>query len=89
MGLIVDRANPSASFELVKWSTESERPFDLDTAPLELHGKGRVIPQWTLSKNSAGPLPPSPVKSDQPAQDITLVPMGCARLRVSVFPTVE
>jgi len=89
IGLIVDRANPSASFELVKWSTESERPFDLDTAPLELHGKGRVIPQWTLSKNSAGPLPPSPVKSDQPAQDITLVPMGCARLRVSVFPTVE
>ncbi len=88
IGLIVDKGNPSASFELVKHSTEAEQPYDLDTSPLELHARGRVIPQWTLFKNSAGPLPPSPASSDQPVQDITLIPMGCARLRVSVFPTV-
>jgi hypothetical protein len=89
VGLIVDKANPAASLEVVKRPIVAGQPFDLDTAPLELLGKGRVIPQWTLFKNCAGPLPPSPVKSDQPAQDITLVPMGSARLRVSVFPTVE
>jgi hypothetical protein len=88
IGLIVDKANPSASFELVKRSTVAEQPFDLDASPVELRAQGRVIPQWTIVKNSAGPPPPSPAKSDEPAQDITLIPMGCARLRVSVFPTV-
>ena len=28
----------------------------------------------------------SPVASDAPVEDITLIPMGCARLRVSAFP---
>jgi hypothetical protein len=88
IGLIVDKAHPAASFELVKRSTVAARPFELDSAPLELHGKGRIIPEWTLAHNSAAPPPPSPVKSDQPAHDVTLVPMGFARLRVSVFPTV-
>ena len=88
IGLIVDKANPSASFELVKRSTVAEQPFDLDASPVELRAQGRVIPQWTIVKNSAAPPPPSPAKSDEPAQDITLIPMGCARLRVSVFPTV-
>jgi hypothetical protein len=29
------------------------------------------------------------VRSEQPVQDITLIPMGCARLRISVFPTIS
>ncbi len=88
IGLVVDRANPGASFRVIRKPGTPKQPFDLDTAPIELRGKGRVIPSWTLVQNVAGPLPPSPVKSDQPEQEITLVPMGCARLRVSVFPTV-
>ncbi len=88
IGLIVDRANPSASFRVVQKVSMAKQPFDLETAPVELRGKGRVIPEWRLVQNSAGPLPLSPVSSGQPDQDITLVPMGCARLRISVFPTI-
>jgi len=88
IGLIVDRTNPAGSFRLLRHNLTAEQPFDLDSAPIELRGKGRAIPQWGLVQNSAGPLPLGPVSSGQPEQDITLVPMGCARLRISVFPTI-
>jgi hypothetical protein len=34
-------------------------------------------------------LQPSPVKSDGPLEDITLIPMGAARLRVAMFPVIS
>jgi hypothetical protein len=37
----------------------------------------------------AGELPASPVQTGEPLADITLIPMGCARLRISSFPTVS
>jgi hypothetical protein len=33
-------------------------------------------------------LQPSPARSDQPAEKVTLIPMGAARLRISAFPTI-
>ena len=87
MGLIVDRANPGASFQLVRKPLTDKQPFDIGTAPLELRGRGKLLRNWApLGKMASAP-PPSPVLSTEPAEDITLVPMGCARLRVSVFPT--
>ena len=35
-----------------------------------------------------GTLGESPAFSDRPEERITLIPMGCARLRISAFPTV-
>jgi len=88
-GLEVNRTNPSASFEIRRKPKPAEQPFALDSAPIELSAKGRVLPEWTLVENCAGPLPISPTSSNQPQQDLTLVPMGCARLRISVFPTLK
>jgi hypothetical protein len=88
IGLEVNRATPAASFDIWKKSKPAEQPFALDSAPLELGAKGRVLPGWKLVENCAGPLPVSPASSDQPLREVTLVPMGCARLRVSVFPTL-
>jgi hypothetical protein len=33
-------------------------------------------------------LQPSPVKSDQPTDTVTLIPMGAARLRITSFPVI-
>jgi hypothetical protein len=88
IGLAADRANPAAAFRIVQKREAAKQPFDLDSAPVELRAKGRVIPAWALVKNCAAPPPASPASSDQPEQEITLVPMGCARLRISVFPTI-
>jgi DUF1680 family protein len=88
LGLEINESNPAASFELTKRPIVGGQPFDLANAPLELHGKGRGIPQWRLFKNCAGPLPPSPARSEEADQEVSLIPMGCARLRISVVPMI-
>ena len=37
----------------------------------------------------AGELQPSPAYTDEPVETVELIPLGCARLRISCFPTVS
>ncbi|HSW44255.1 MAG TPA: beta-L-arabinofuranosidase domain-containing protein [Phycisphaerae bacterium] len=92
--LIVDANAPAASFEVVEADRPIEpQPFTPDAAPISLKARGRKIPGWTLEANGLiGMQPQSPVpadKLDAQAEDITLIPMGCARLRVAVFPVAQ
>jgi len=89
-GLIVDRQDPSASFEVIEKGAVPDQPFTLENAPVELRAYARRIPNWTMVDDGlcVGELQPSPVKSDEPIEQITLIPMGCARLRISAFPTI-
>lgn len=88
-GLVVDLRNPESSFELVrKPKPLPEQPFTIDNSPVELRAKGKRISQWTMIGGIIGPLQDNPVLSDAPIESVTLIPMGCARLRVSVFPRI-
>jgi hypothetical protein len=89
-GLVVDSKNPAASFKVVRSRGPlPEQPFTPEAAPVQLEARGKRIPEWKLEANGlVGLLQASPVRSDQPTEKITLVPMGCARLRVSVFPQI-
>jgi len=44
-----------------------------------------------LADNSAGPPPPSPVArpAGAPAEMLTLIPYGAAKLRITSFPVVR
>jgi hypothetical protein len=65
------------------------QPFTPETAPIKLEATGRRIPSWQADSNNViGKLPLSPVISDQPEEKITLIPMGAARLRLSMFPVI-
>ena len=58
-------------------------------APIELHVSAKKIPAWKQdSLGLVGKLQPSPVKSDQPIETVTLIPMGAARLRLTAFPVI-
>ena len=60
-----------------------------DAAPIELRAKAKKIPAWQKDHlGLVGSLQQSPVKSSEPTEDVTLIPMGCARLRISSFPTI-
>lgn len=89
-GLVVEEADPAASFEVVQkpWP-KGDRVFTPHAAPIELRAKGKKIPAWQLDElGLVGSLQQSPAKSDEPVEQISLVPMGCARLRISAFPTI-
>ena len=88
-GLIVDRADPRASFEVIERGQVPDQPWASGSAPLEIRAKGKRIPSWKLLDDTVTDLQPSPVKSAEPEEEITLIPMGCARLRISCFPTVS
>ena len=57
-----------------------------ESAPVELKVRGRRIPEWGMENNCAGPVPASPVTSSEPVEELTLIPYGCAKLRITEFP---
>lgn len=65
------------------------QPFDLKNVPVRIMARGRKIPEWTLDMYGlVSPLQKCPANSNEPMDKLSLVPMGAARLRVTVFPTV-
>lgn len=87
-GLILDGKNPEKSFKVVTRKMTNPVYASLN-APIELHAKGRIVPEWKEEKGGAGLLPVSPVKSTQPVEKLVLIPYGCAKLRVTEFPVLE
>jgi len=90
-GLVLDKENPSKSFEIIKKSwPKSNFPFTNGDAPIVLKGKARKITEWKLDEHLlCGVLPQSPVLTNEPVVDIELIPMGAARLRISAFPVAK
>jgi hypothetical protein len=104
-GLVIDRKNVSRGLESREnqigkypfadkgdmiWSADSGKyfPSTLD-APVIIIARGIIIPEWTMKNNSADIPPLSPVKPAGDPEIITLVPYGCARLRITEFPVMD
>ncbi len=89
-GLVLDAANPAASFEVVEKGWPADHvPFTPAGSPIELRATGKLIPAWQLDEfGLVAELQDSPVRTDQAAEPITLIPMGAARLRISAFPVI-
>ncbi|MCC8036100.1 MAG: glycoside hydrolase family 127 protein [Rikenellaceae bacterium] len=75
------------TLERLPWPAD-ENPFTLDNVPLRFTARGRLVPSWKFDEYGLGGV--LPLESDPRADEvdeITLVPMGAARLRISAFPT--
>jgi hypothetical protein len=89
-GLVLNEKEPASSFQIVRtaWPGD-DQPFEAKVAPIELRAKAKKIPEWVKDHlGLVGKLQQSPVKSDEPVETVTLIPMGCARLRISAFPII-
>jgi hypothetical protein len=67
-------------------------PWTLQNAPVVLRTQGKIIPDWKVYREMAGPLPHSlPLKhlQDMVPDEITLIPYGCSTLRIAEFPVVR
>lgn len=88
-GLVLDAKNPDKSFEVVK-SAMPENPFEQDKTPIHLKIKARKINSWKLGANGihASEPPLSPLVSNEAEEEITLVPFGAERIRLTYFPVI-
>ncbi|MDN3588378.1 glycoside hydrolase family 127 protein [Pedobacter aquatilis] len=90
-GLVVDKNNIAKSFSVIKkqWPKDNN-PFTNSNAPIEIKATGKRIPEWKIDQYGlVDILPKSPLKSNETEKELTLVPMGGARLRISAFPVVN
>ncbi|MGA2617710.1 MAG: beta-L-arabinofuranosidase domain-containing protein [Thermoguttaceae bacterium] len=87
----VSSACPSGQAETgtVPFRRLARQPFTPDAVPLRVTAKARKIPGWTLDRRGLiNVLQPSPVRSAEPLETVTLIPMGAARLRITAFPQI-
>jgi hypothetical protein len=87
-GLVLDPAQPEDSIILAGRKTPSYQPFTPEAAPLHLKAKAKLMPDWKAEGKMVGKVPSGPVRSAAPVTEIVLIPMGCARLRISSFPLI-
>ena len=79
-GLVLDPDGPSSSFQVAERARpKTDMPFTSDGVPIALKAKARRIPEWQLDRfGLVATLQDNPVKSDQPTETVTLIPMGAA-----------
>lgn len=90
-GLYLDKYAALKSLTVVKkdWPKDNN-PFTNTSAPLEIKVNGKLIPDWKIDQYGlCGLLPQSPVTTAEPVTELTLVPMGGSRLRITAFPVVN
>ena len=90
-GLSYKGVDPKKIFSVIKktWPKD-DFPFTQENVPIVLKAKARLIPDWKIDQYGlTDTLPVSPVKVQTPEQEIELIPMGAARLRISAFPVVQ
>jgi uncharacterized protein len=85
--LVVDPAWPDRSLR-VEHRAGAAQPWAQDGAPIIVRAEGRRLPAWGVEHGVSGPIPQPPFKLSGTREPLALIPYGCARMRISMFPGV-
>jgi hypothetical protein len=88
-GLVAEGGGRGPSVRLASRQTPPYQPFTPEGAPIVLKAMARRVPAWKEEGRMVGPVPASPAAGEGPIEEVELIPMGCARLRISSFPVVK
>jgi DUF1680 family protein len=89
-GLSLKPGPPTESFRVIhKGWPPNHMPFTQAGNPIEIRAQGCRIEAWTVDhRGLIQEIQPSPIAVDTPVEELTLIPMGAARLRISAFPRI-
>jgi hypothetical protein len=88
-GLLAEPGKSGKNIRISARRPPAYQPFEPEAAPIVLRAKARRVPDWQAEGQMVGLVPPSPVAAEGPVEEVELIPMGCARLRISSFPAVK
>lgn len=64
-------------------------PFALESVPLRVKASGALVPSWGQDETGLCQVLPDACQPRGEVEQLTLIPMGAARLRISAFPPCE
>ncbi len=88
-GLLLDNSDLAKQITVKKYKMP-ENPFDPATTPIRLSVKAQEVTDWKMAYNGilAFEVPYSPVSSAEPVVQVTLIPSGAEKIRISCFPVI-
>ena len=87
-GLLVDPKHPAESIH-VEHSARAAQPWSHNGAGIRLQAAAKRLAEWKVENGASGPIPESNLAPNVAVEQVSLVPYGCARLRISMFTRVE
>ena len=76
------------SVERMSWP-ENNYPFSQETVPLRVKATGAQVSSWGQDETGLCQVLPDADAPRGKREEIVLIPMGAARLRISAFPPCE
>jgi hypothetical protein len=87
---LVSTLTPVESYFRVKYNEVPDNSFPWEIPPVEITCTGKKVDNWKILEDNVTPeVPESPVINNNPEEEISLIPFGCAPVRITYFPVAE